>query len=35
LTATELFLNLWGILDHPAVEGGMIEGNPSLAPHLL
>jgi hypothetical protein len=35
LTATELFLNLWGILDHPAVEGGMIDGNPSLAPHLL
>ena len=35
LLAAKRFLNLWSILDDPAIEGGMIDGHTPLAPHLF
>ena len=35
LTAAELFLNRWGILDVPPIERGMIHRDTPLAHHFL
>jgi hypothetical protein len=35
LMTAELILNLWDILDHPPIEGGMITHHTPLAHHLF